>query len=128
MSIANPSFTSLPYEPDYSLTGSEIWAEEMVLSWMFAPDHIGICYSDWTMSRSVQAGGKNSSEDRYIKWAEISRAVDKLRPAKYRFLMAYYWYHLPWMEICRRCHIKPSDPCSKHRKGILRLLARWLML
>jgi len=124
---AAPALASQRYIPteNYCLSRAELRAEEMILSWFDAPDHVGICFSDWVMSRSIQHTSRNSSEDRYIRWVEIGRAIDRLRPAKRRFLFAHYRDHLPWLQICRRCRISPTF-WFEYKRGILMLLARWL--
>ena len=121
------TFTGHPADVYSTLSSSELRAEELLLSWMFAPDHVSIAFGDWVMSSSIQHTSKNGVEDRFITWADIGRVVDRLRPAKRRFLIDYYMRHLPWLVICRRCHIRP-DTWFEYRKNLLRLLARWLML
>jgi hypothetical protein len=120
-------FTGNPADVYSTLTGSELRAEELVLSWLYAPDHVGIAFGDWVMSSSIQHTSKNGVEDRFIMWSDIGRVVDRLRPAKRRFLIDYYRRHLPWLLICRRCHIRP-ETWMEYRKNLLHLLARWLML
>lgn len=127
---AAPALTSNRYVPteNYYLTHAELRAEELVLSCLDAGNYrIGICYADWAMSRCIQNTCRNTAEDRSVRWVEIGRAIDRLRQAKRRFLFDHYRDHLPWLLICRRCHIDPLR-WFEFKRGILMLLARWLRL
>lgn len=119
--------STTPPEACYSLTNAEQRAEEAVLSWMFASSHVGIPFADRMVSVSVSHTICNSVEDRLIRWAEVGRAVDRLRPSKRMFLFLYYLERAPWLVVCKRCHIQPIY-WWEYRKNLLHLLARWLML
>ncbi|MEI9479556.1 MAG: hypothetical protein WCO26_23700 [Deltaproteobacteria bacterium] len=129
MNTATSTITNVytPPEVCYSLTRSEQMAEEAVLSWLYASSYVGICFADKLVSVSISHTVRNSVEDRLIRWAEIGRAIDRLRPAKRTFLFLVYREQAPWLIVCRRCHIRPDD-WHGYRRTVLHLLARWMGL